>query len=139
MAQVRFYLLEKTPQQQAEYACRLAHKLLQRATATALPLYWYHPDVTQLHILDELLWSFQANQFICHGIEQPDAAINLVSHLSVNPEVLLFNFDSLAIAEPQRIAQIIEIVDAHEQHKVQAREKFKHYRRCQIEPTTFKV
>ncbi len=135
MVNIRFYLLEKTTEQQADYACRLAQKLLKPAQT----IYWYHPDIIQLQQLDNLLWQFQTSSFVPHGIEQYDAAICLSTTLHNIPLGLVFNFSDLAIAEPRAFAQIIEIVDANESSKVLGREKFKHYRSCGIAPKTFKL
>lgn len=136
MANIRFYLLEKSTESQAEYACRLAQKLLSQGQR----LCWYHPELSRLQQLDELLWQLQPSSFIPHGINQPDAPICLSHQLEqVLPEHLLFNFADDAIESMQHLSQLIEIVENHEAAKQRGREKFKAYRRLGIEAKTFKV
>lgn len=134
MSQVSFYLFEQSHERQAQIACRLCRKLWQKNR-----IWLYSPETTQQHELDELLWKFDDNSFLPHGIEHTDAPICISAQLPSSSDWMLINFTSHALSDYQNYLHVIEIVEQDEQMKQIGREKFKAYRHMGIEPRTFKL
>ncbi|MFT4019989.1 MAG: DNA polymerase III subunit chi [Acinetobacter sp.] len=135
MTEVSFYLFEKSPERQAQSACRLSRKILNQAQK----IWWYCTDVTQQQLLDELLWSFDHNSFIPHGIDDLKASVCISANLPEQGTWIIFNFDSQALNPQDTFEHIIEIVENEESAKIIGREKFKQYRQFGIHPRTFKL
>ena len=89
--------------------------------------------------LDEKLWTFNAESFIGHGINQPDAAVCISEQLPDSAEWIIFNFNNHALEHGMQFSHIIEIIENTEAAKQIGREKFKFYRRLGVEPRTFKL
>lgn len=134
MTQVSFYLFEQSNERQAQIACRLCRKLWQKNK-----MWIYAPTSAEQHQMDELLWSFDANSFLPHGIDQLDAPICISGQLPTSNDWMVINFSTEALPQLERFAHVIEIVEQDETMKQQGREKFKQYRRAGIEPRTFKL
>ena len=102
-------------------------------------LWWYCPVLELQKELDEKLWTFDAESFIGHGINQPDAAVCISEQLPDSAEWIIFNFNNHALEHDMQFSHIIEIIENTEAAKQIGREKFKFYRRLGVEPRTFKL
>lgn len=135
MAKVSFYLFETSQERQVDSACRLVRKLIKQQQK----LWWYCPVLELQKELDEKLWTFDAESFIGHGINQPDAAVCISEQLPDSAEWIIFNFNNHALEHGMQFSHIIEIIENTEAAKQIGREKFKFYRRLGVEPRTFKL
>ena len=135
MTQISFYLFEKSNARQVESACRLTRKILnQHAT-----IWWYCTDSNLQIELDELLWTFDPQSFIPHGIDDIESSVCISAQLPPSHDWIIFNFNHHALEQIQNIRHIIEIVENNESAKQIGREKFKMYRQFGIEARTFKL
>lgn len=135
MTKISFYLFEKSPERQVDSTCRLCRKILRNPAK--IWIYCLDPE-TQKE-LDELLWSFDSQSFLTHGIDDQTASICISSHLPNSPEWLIFNFHNQALEDIKNIGHIIEIVENTEVAKQLGREKYKTYRKFGISPETHKL
>lgn len=135
MANISFYLFEKSTEREVECACRLSRKILNQHPQ----LWWYCTDLALHNEMDDQLWCFDETSFIAHGIHQVDSSICISEQLPPSNDWIIFNFNNHAIEQSQDFRHIIEIVENNEAAKQFGREKFKMYRRLGIEPRTFKL
>ncbi len=135
MAKISFYLFEKSPERQAESACRLCRKILRQTER----IWLLCEDAAMRQQLDERLWTFDAAGFIPHGIDQPQAAVCISAQLPDAQDWIVFNFNNQALEQYSKFSHIIEIIENNEPAKIIGREKFKQYRRLGIEPQAFKL
>ncbi|MEB3753306.1 DNA polymerase III subunit chi [Acinetobacter sp. MD2(2019)] len=135
MTEISFYLFEKSPERQAESACRLSRKILKQPKK----IYWLCDDPSQQKQLDELLWQFDANSFIPHGIDDLQASVCISAHLPKTGQWIIVNFTAEALQPQDTFEHIIEIVENQESTKIIGREKFKQYKKLGFSPRTFKL
>ncbi|SEL96388.1 MULTISPECIES: DNA polymerase III subunit chi [unclassified Acinetobacter] len=135
MSKISFYLFEKSPERQVQSACRLCRKILRHPAKI-----WIHcPELSIQNELDDLLWSFDPQSFLTHGIDDQSAAICISSKLPETQEWIVFNFHIHALEDPSRFSHIIEIIENNEAAKEIGREKYKTYRKLGISPQTHKL
>ena len=130
MTEVDFYILaSKDPQARARFACRLTDK----AYRLGHRVYIHTESAEQTRQLDDLLWSFQQNSFIPHGVYQaegdnrppvqlghdsePDASHAVLINLA--PEVPLFF---------SRFERVAELVNGEESIRQQSRQRYSFYK-----------
>ena len=137
MSKVSFYLIEKKPLRQAELACRLCKQISQQHR-----IWIYCADQAQCESLDELLWGFEATQFLPHAIDQIEQGICLSTQPPKSGFDVCLNFSQLALdpaSLPHQDLHIIEIVGNTEVEKQASREVFKHYRNFGIHPVIHRI
>ena len=135
MTQISFYLFEKSNARQVESACRLCRKILNQQAK----IWWYCTDSNMQIELDEMLWTFDPQSFIPHGIDDIESSVCISAQLPPSHDCIIFNFNHHALEQIQNIRHIIEIVENNESAKQIGREKFKMYRQFGIEARTFKL
>ena len=135
MTQISFYLFEKSNERQVESACRLTRKIL----FVHAKIWWYCTDSNLQIELDELLWTFDPQSFIPHGIDDIESSVCISAQLPPSHDWIIFNFNHHALEQIQNIRHIIEIVENNETAKQIGRQKFKMYRQFGIEARTFKL
>lgn len=131
MTQVDFYLTQSSQLKQAHTtACKLAEK----ASHLGHHVFIHADDEAQAQQLDKLLWTFKPNSFIPHRLVD--------SHNSNESELIMIGYDhepeckhdvliNLASTIPDffsRFERVAEIVSGNEEHRQQARQRFKFYR-----------
>ena len=135
MTQISFYLFEKSNERQVESACRLTRKILNQHAK----IWWYCTDSSMQIELDEMLWTFDPQSFIPHGIDDIESSVCISAQLPPSHDWIIFNFNHHALEQIQNIRHIIEIVENNETAKQIGRQKFKIYRQFGIEARTFKL
>jgi DNA polymerase III subunit chi len=135
MANISFYLFEKSPERQVESACRLCRKILKRDEK----IWLLCDDLALQQQLDERLWSFDPTSFIPHGIHHENDPICISEQLPTETDRIIFNFTQQALDQFGKFSHIIEIIENNEIAKQLGREKFKQYRSFGIEPKTYKL
>lgn len=124
------------------YACRV----MRRARSGGHRLIVYARSAERLAQVDNTLWTFSALDFLPHVyVESPLASatpILLTAELTRAPasDVLLTLDDELVpeFAEHyKRYSRVIEVVSTDDEDRNRARARFKAYRGCGYQPTTF--
>ncbi len=132
MSNVTFYLLDESSQDKPahlELACLLAARSYRQKQKCLV----YCQDQAQAEQFDELLWQLPTDAFVPHNLSgegpvggapveicwQTPNQFNRAVLINLAPNVPDFH---------QRFKQIIDFVPASEALKVQARERYKHYR-----------
>lgn len=136
MTEVAFHF--NAPDKQA-YACRLLRKaFLKGARLVVLA------DPADAAPLDTALWTFSAGDFIPHARDgdapqvHAHSPIRILSELPAvldgTSESVLVNLRRTVPVGFQRFARVIEVVTQAEEDRLQARERWRHYRLEGIEP-----
>ena len=130
MTRVDFYLVEGAAEHGTDVAvCRLAHK----AFLLGHRIYILTEADEDARRLDRLMWTFSAGSFIPHALDSEHAETDipvLIGHNeppATHEDVLI----QLAPKVPEyfsRFQRVAEIVDASEDGKALARERFRFYR-----------
>ena len=143
MPQVDFHILrESSPTARLKLACRLAERAYREGTRVLVRL----EAESQLTELDTLLWTFGDGTFVPHdrltGAGMPGEQEAPVVLTSGALPAMLASWPlliDLALAQPPASAlpeRLIEIVDADEIRRRQARDRFRAYRDAGITPNT---
>ncbi len=136
-SKVHFESLDK-----ADRITGIAH-LLQRRKRLLPHVLVLCPDDEFMNLLDERLWTIQAEAFLPHAIARGDVAKNALQPIllatSINrdnkPQVLI-NGGLEVPVELSGFSHIVDFVDAWDDDlKQAARERFKTYRQLSFEPT----
>lgn len=145
MKQVDFYLISnQVVDAKYKLASRLASKL-QRLQQSAL-LITDSADATAE--LDRVMWSFSDTSFLAHkqlGETDKTSKIAIGGQNLVSPEVLendyevLINLSSKVPVFSHNISRIAEIVEASDESKALARQRYKHYQTEGFELKTHKI
>ncbi len=111
------------------YLCRLLRKAVARGAKVAVT-----GQETQLHELDQALWSFSPTDFVPHCTAGSDPALVLASPvvLGVAPldsphHDVLLNLGAQVPAGFERFARVIEVVGEGVEDRAQSRRRWKHY------------
>jgi DNA polymerase-3 subunit chi len=130
MTQVDFYVIPGAdPQQRLQFACRLTDK----AWRLGHRVYIHTESAQQTQQLDDLLWTFQQNSFVPHGVyrdagdpqlpvllghdSEPDASHQVLINLAA--EVPLFF---------SRFERVAELVNADDSVRRQSRGRYTFYK-----------
>jgi len=103
----------------------------------------YTQDQQQAHIIDELLWSFDANSFVPHNLkgEGPHygSAVEISWQSPTDRRPVLINLTDTVPNFANQFAHIIDFVPTDEQLKQKARDRFKICRQLGFTVDTQKV
>lgn len=136
MADVVFYVLQSTEQSVAGLACRLCHRI---SIVAKQPLFVRFSRPEQMAAFDDLLWSFSADSFVPHAIDDLRAEVCLgLQEPHVGFVGCCLNLADDA-ADATAFDRVIEIIGADEATKQLGRQRFKHYRQLGISPQTHQV
>ncbi len=126
---VDFYILNTADELESlEFTCRLIEKIYLRNHR----LFAYCDGLEQAHQLDELLWTFKANSFIPHNLENegpmppPPIQIGVAPPSRFFKDVLL-NLSHQLTEFHERFGRIIEILDERDDIKRMGRETYRAY------------
>lgn len=130
MTRVDFYVLDSSsPQVRDKLVCRLAEK----AYTLDHTIYIHTDSAEQTEHMDKLLWTFRDGSFIPHqryDEHQSETCPVIIGH-NHEPEFhseVLINIGSEVPMFFSRFERVAEVVTQDEQHRNQARERFKFYR-----------
>ena len=136
MADVVFYVLQSAEKSVAHLACRLCHRI---SIGAKQPLFVRFSRPEQMMAFDDLLWSFAADSFVPHAIDDVRAAVCLGT---LQPPAgfvgCCLNLADDA-ADAMMFDRVVEIIGADEAAKQLGRQRFKHYRQLGISPKTHQV
>ncbi|MCC7095839.1 MAG: DNA polymerase III subunit chi [Thermomonas sp.] len=129
MPRADFYLIDKP--RFREEPLLLVCELAKKAFAANLPTLILARDMTQAEELDDLLWSFDPDEYLPHQIAGADEDEDEAPILIATPEIdapnrpLLINLRDDA---PQgSFDRVLEVVPADESARDPLRERWKHY------------
>lgn len=133
---VDFYVLKSAAAKQRwAFACRLTEK----ACSKDLSVVIVNDTLADARAMDDMLWTFNERSFIPHGICQdehsmdPAAKVHLTALPTPAPRAdLLVNLTARLPADWERYPRIAEIIDADEERRRLARERFKAYREHKV-------
>lgn len=132
---VDFYILKSsTATQRLTFACRLTEKAYLRDLRVVL----LSEDAADAQRIDDLLWTFNERSFVPHEIRN-EHSLDAGTPVQLTPDLdtvadadLLVNLSGRLPARLERFARIAEIVDADDERRRSARERFKAYRELKV-------
>lgn len=130
MTQVDFYLLpDDSAQNRVRFACRLADK----AYRLGHRVFIHTESAEQTRLLDELLWTFQQNSFIPHGIyqEADEAPAPVLLAHDAEPDASSQVLINLAAEVPlffSRFERVAELVNADTEIRRHGRSRYSFYK-----------
>lgn len=130
MTKIDFYILkgqEDTDRQ--VFACRLAEK----AYKLGHHIYIHTANAEQSKQLDEALWSFRADSFVPHQLDDGHAGTDcpvLIGHNSTPPRLmhLLINLNTEQPLFFSQFERMAEVIDNNDTIKVAGRRRFQFYK-----------
>jgi len=139
--QVSFYLLENNQTSTAQYSAEQAPLIAACQQASHFyrqqqKVFIFTENQKQAELIDELLWSFEADSFVAHNLPGEGPAYGSPVEISwfepKNRRPILINLTSTVPHFAQKFSHIVDFVPTDETLKQQARERFKQYRQCQF-------
>lgn len=133
MSQVTFYILAEHTADSSEsavtqFACQLIAKLYRDKHK----VFVFTDTQTQAEQIDEILWQFDAKQFVAHNLqgEGPSygSPVEIGWQAPTNRRSVLVNLSQQVPDFSQQFQQIFDFVPAAEKPKQQARERYKTFR-----------
>ncbi len=129
MTQIDFYILEKRNDSRELFACHLAEKLFHQG----MPVFIHTQDENQARQVDDLLWSFKADNFIPHArlgeLDHTNTPILIGNGETPDIETeVLINLSQTVPLFFSRFQRVAEVVDNVEANKLPARDRFRFYR-----------
>ena len=134
MTRIDFYVLEDdTAGARERFACRLVEK----AWRLKHKVYVHAATRDEAERLDRLMWTFSDRSFLPHVLEAPDMDAELAAASPVRIGAgsepafdagFLVNLDERIPLFFSRFERVAEIVAGGDQHRAQARERFRFYR-----------
>lgn len=130
MTRIDFYILE---QQHAEARQRFACRLAEKAWRQGNKVYIHTESAEQSQRLDELLWTFSADSFVPHSLDNDAAADTVPVHIGHGDEPrhhdeVLINLAPEVPLFFSRFKRVAELVDQHEETRNKGRQRFRFYR-----------
>jgi len=136
LPQVDFYLLDgRVPDGKLKAACRLSKKILARK----LTAYIRTRDADEAKRLDDLMWTFEQDSFVPHGIDSDNGApAPIVIGHAPRPAGCARVLINLGPEIPKHYAtyqRVAEIVDDQEGDRESGRQRYRDYREtgCQLQ------
>ena len=128
MTQIDFYILEDTSlAARSLLTCRLTEKAWKQGHR----VYINTASTRQLNELDDLLWTFRAGSFIPHAVyteADPEQPIGLGHDIEpAGHDDVLVNLSRDVPAWFSRFDRVAELVEADEQARIAARERYRYY------------
>lgn len=130
MTEVDFYILKgEDHRQRMQFACRLTDK----AYRLGHKVYIHTGSAHQCSELDDLLWTFQQNSFVPHGLYQPgnDQAPPVQLGHDAEPDASHQVLINLAAEVPlffSRFERVAELVNADSNIRQQGRNRYSFYK-----------
>lgn len=140
-ARVDFYLLKNdTADARMMFGCRIT----QKAWSAGHQIFIQVNDERQASAMDSMLWSFSQLSFIPHAVAGSPQANEAPVVIGTKPELssdsdLLITLVDQVTDQLSTFSRIVEIVEADEQARSNARQRYRHYRELGIEPNTHKI
>jgi DNA polymerase-3 subunit chi len=140
MTHVDIYLLQDDSLDRDHYACRLIEKAYRHQHQV------YVQTNSQAHAesLDELLWTFKEESFIPHNLlgegphKAPPVQLGTQTAPKQHRDILLHFLDDIPEA-CSRFSRILDVVAANEEHKAQARQRYRLYQQQQFTINTHPI
>ncbi len=135
MSQVTFYLLPDETAESSDsavvlFACQLVAKLYRDKHK----VFVYTDTQAQAEAIDEMLWQFDADQFVAHNLQGEGPSYGSPVEISwqapKNRRSVLVNLSQQVPAFSHQFQQIFDFVPAADTPKQQARERYKAFRQA---------
>lgn len=141
MTKIDFYIAGSENPSDANSHRLIACRIIEKAYRKNLSVYVHTDNERDAVDIDKLLWSFRANSFIPHDMDNSAAEKNTDSTVTSAPAVLiscsgnprqhgdvLVNLSSQRPEFYGRFLRLAEIVSADDKAKAQSRERYKYFR-----------
>ena len=141
MTKIDFYIAGSENASDANSHRLIACRIIEKAYRKNLSVYVHTDNEQDAADIDELLWSFRANSFIPHEMDNDAEEKNTDSAATLAPAVLIScsgnprqHSDVLVNLSNQRpefygrFLRLAEIVSADDQSKTKSRERYKYFR-----------
>ncbi len=141
MAKANFYVLATDNTQQR---LLFANKLIEKLYRQGIFCYVLTDLDAQSRIIDKVLWTFRENSFVphqCYIGEIPAVKTILIGNLPM-PVGWQQTVLNLSIQVPPNLSQIetvLEIVDARENLKIPARQRYRAYQEAQFNLSSYNI
>ncbi|MEC7118825.1 MAG: DNA polymerase III subunit chi [Pseudomonadota bacterium] len=135
MPDVRFYVIQQPKQRVESLACRLCRRVAIGAQQRLFVRFSHADDMRQF---DALLWTFEADSFVPHGIDDLDAPICLGLIPPPDFQGCCLNLADDAVDSSQ-FEQVLEIIGTDPEARQRGRQRFRDYRQQGLEPQTHQV
>jgi DNA polymerase-3 subunit chi len=101
------------------------------------------PDESAARSLDELMWDYPPARFLPHACGEPESAapVSIVSsadQIGADRDVVV-NLGGAAVPDPGRFHRLLEIVPAGPRMREASRDKYRHYRKLGLQPTSHDI
>lgn len=130
MTRVDFYILEDSAAAARQhFACRLAEKAWQQGHK----VYIHTEDAASSKELDDLLWSFRAESFFPHSLDNASEADSVMVHIGCSEEPLhhddvLINMGREVPLFFSRFKRVAEVIAGDESVRQAGRDRYRFYR-----------
>ena len=130
MTEVDFYLLkDNSARSRVQFACRLADKVYRLGNRVFI----HTESADQTRQLDDLLWTFQQNSFVPHGIYQDDQDNSPPVQLAHDAEPgagnqVLINLATDVPVFFSRFERVAELVNDYADIRQQSRKRYSFYK-----------
>jgi len=130
MTKIDFYILKgQQAYDRQVFACRLAEK----AYKLGHHIYIHTTDAEQSEQLNQALWSFRADSFVPHQLDDGNANEQcpiLIGHSAAPPRLmdLLINLNTEQPLFFSQFERVAEIIDDNDDIKVAGRQRFQFYK-----------
>ncbi|MBW8312259.1 MAG: DNA polymerase III subunit chi [Rhizobium sp.] len=129
MARADFYLIGKP--RFREQPLLLVCELARRAVHSGQPLLVLAASVEQAEALDDLMWSFDPDEFLPHqvaGVEEDEDEVEvLIAPPEQSPPMRALVLNLRDAPVPAGFERVLEVVPADESARGPLRERWKHY------------
>ncbi|MCU4677502.1 DNA polymerase III subunit chi [Catenovulum sp. 2E275] len=135
MSQITFYLLPDNTAESSDsavvlFACKLVAKLYRDKHK----VFVYTDTQAQAEAIDEMLWQFDATQFVAHNLQGEGPSYGSPVEISwqapTNRRSVLVNLSQQVPTFSNQFQQIFDFVPAADKAKQQARERYKAFRQA---------
>jgi len=128
MTQVDFYIVPgDSPQDRLRFACRLTDKAYRLGNRVFI----HTESAEQTRLLDDLLWTFQQNSFVPHGLYQDTADAPVLLAHDAEPDASSQVLINLAAEVPlffSRFERVAELVNEDPETRRAGRNRYGFYK-----------
>jgi DNA polymerase III subunit chi len=142
--QVDFYVLAESAPSAEQLACRLSLMAWEQGHRVSV----LAPDENAARSLDELMWDYPPARFLPHQRGEPGpgaarraAPVSIVAsadQVGADRDVVV-NLGAEAVPHPGRFRRLLEIVPAEPRMREASRDKYRHYRKLGLHPTSHEI
>lgn len=142
--QIDFYVLAESAPSAEQLACRLSLMAWEQGHRVSV----LAADENAARSLDELMWDYPPARFLPHqrgesgpvagGLAAPVSIVASADQVGADRDVVV-NLCATAVPQPGRFRRLLEIVPAEPRMREASRDKYRHYRKLGLQPTSHDI